>query len=128
LGETLINNGLEEFCRSVIKQAVWKPGQSLVIDGIRHHDVLNKLKEIVRPSSFVLVYISVNEDNRLRRIAQRDGLSQNEACKVDEHSTEKDTKLVLTQLADIKIIGEQPIEMAVKEISNHLSHLLKQEE
>ncbi len=128
LGETLIKSGIEEFCQSVIKQAAWKPGQSLVIDGIRHQDVLNKLKEIVSPSSFVLVYISINEENRWRRIAQRDGLSSNELNNVDEHSTEKETKLVLEQLADIIIDGEQPIEMAVKQISNRLSRLPKKEE
>ena len=127
LGEKLLNNGIEEFCRSVIGQVGWKPGQSLVIDGIRHRDVLNKLKEIASPSLFVLVYISVNEDNRFQRLTQRDGLSQKELDKVEEHSTEKDTKIVLSQLADIKIEGEQPIEVMVKEISNHLSRFLKQE-
>jgi len=126
LGESLINDGIEKFCRAVIAQSIWEPGQSLVIDGIRHQDVLNKLKEIVVPSLFVLIHIYVDENHRLKRIVHRDGLSQIEARNVDEHSTEKDAKLVLSQLADFKINGDQPMDLVVREIETHLDCILRQ--
>jgi dephospho-CoA kinase len=120
LGETLIQDNIGHFCRSVINQTTWKPGESLVIDGIRHHDILNKLKDIVRPSPFVLVYIYIDEDSRLERLAKRDRLNQLEIDKADGHSTEKDVKLVLQQLADITIDGKQSLTVMVSEIVNYL--------
>lgn len=120
LGESLFNNGVEEFCKAVINEVKWSYPRSLVIDGIRHQDVLYKLKEIVAPSHLVLVYIYVNEDHRLQRMVQRDGLNQNDVTAIDEHSTEKDTKVILSQIADIRINGEQSLDIMVREIANHL--------
>lgn len=121
IGASLINNGIEKFCLSVLAQADWKPGQSLVVDGIRHQDILIKLKEIVLPSTFVLVYINVEDENRAQRVAQRDGLTQNDLNKIDRHSTERDAKSILMQLADITINGNGASGAVVSEIVDFLT-------
>lgn len=123
LGESLINDGIEKFCRSVIAQVKWQPGQYLVIDGIRHQEVIYKLKEIVAPSRFILMHIYINEDRRLQRITQRDMISKNEWINVNKHSTEKDAMSLLPQLADFTINGEKALNTIVGEILNYIRGL-----
>lgn len=123
LGESLINDGIEKFCRSVIAQVKWRPGQYLVIDGIRHQAVMYKLKEIVAPSRFILIHIYVNEDHRLQRITQRDIINKNEWIKVNKHSTEKDAMFLLPQVADITINGEKTLNTIVGEILSYIRGL-----
>src|SRR5437764_382109 len=64
IGDELIRQNLEGFCRSVLAQADWKPGQPLVIDGVRHFEVDDLLRRMVGPSKYVLTYVSVDDQTR----------------------------------------------------------------
>lgn len=43
IGADLVEKDVAEFARAVLAQADWRPGQSIVIDGIRHVTVLDHL-------------------------------------------------------------------------------------
>lgn len=119
VGENLISTNLEGFCRDVLAQAPnWKPGKSLVIDGIRHVEVNNLLKELVAPSKYVLVIIEVNEQIRLERL-HRAGIEQDDLIKrVESHSTEKQAKTILPQIADFIIDGNESLPRLLERLNN----------
>lgn len=110
VGEELIRTNLEAFCRNVLAQAPnWKPGQPLVIDGIRHIEVNNLLKEVVAPSKYVLALLVVDEQTRKERLYQ-EGVKQTELiARIESHSTEEQVKTVLPQFADFRINGNEPL-------------------
>lgn len=115
VGEDLIRNNLEEFCRSVLAQAPnWKPGKPLLIDGVRHVEVSNLLKEIVAPSKYVLALLEVKEETRMERL-HREEVKENDVIKrIESHSTEAQVKNVIPQIADFIIDGNQPLPELLK--------------
>ena len=86
----------------------WKPGQSLVVDGIRHAEVLEELRRIAAPSNVFLVFVSVDESVREARLLERDGRKSEELKVVETHSTETQSKTVLPLMADLIVDGNQP--------------------
>jgi dephospho-CoA kinase len=116
VGELLINSDIHSFCLNVLKQVEWKPGDSVVIEGIRHVEVLKKLKEITAPSDFFLVFIDIDEKIRLDRIQIRDTNTIKEQRLIDNHSTEIHVKGHLLQMADIIINGNNNPDSIVMEL------------
>lgn len=110
VGEDLIRNNLEEFCRSVLAQAPnWKPGKPLVIDGVRHVEVSNLLEEIVAPSKYILALLEVDEETRMERL-HREEVKENDIIKrIESHSTEAQVKNVIPQIANFIIDGNEPL-------------------
>src|SRR5262245_37743225 len=43
LGEQLVRKDVRGFCEDVLKQQPWEPGRPLIIDGVRHIEVLEAL-------------------------------------------------------------------------------------
>ena len=117
VGEDLIRNNLEEFCRSVLAQAPnWKPGKPLVIDGVRHVEVSNLLREIVAPSKYVLALLEVNEETRIERF-HREEVKENDVIKrIESHSTEAQVKNVIPQIADYRINGNEPLPILIERL------------
>src|SRR5689334_9105441 len=48
LGEHFVRDSLEQFCRDVLGSVGWMPGQGIVVDGIRHTQTMEVLRNIVR--------------------------------------------------------------------------------
>lgn len=116
IGESLIEQDYEGFCRAVVGQALkWKPGESLVIDGIRHLQVKQALEKLVAPSEFVLTYISVDEQIRRQRL-QNEGIADPQRIeRIESASTEVQVRNELPQIADITLDGtEQPEKLVEK--------------
>jgi dephospho-CoA kinase len=110
IGEELVKTNLEDFCLKVLSQAPnWKPGKSLVIDGIRHVEVSNFLKKYVAPSKYVLTVIEVDEQTRVERL-RREGIRQNDLIeRIESHSTERQVETILPHIADFIIDGNEPL-------------------
>ena len=120
IGEQLVASDVENFCRAVLKQKGWKPGQSLVVDGIRHKEVLDTLKAIVAPTKLVLVFIEVNQDTLRARIENR-ALSHREIDDIQQHSTEVQVKNVLPLVADCILDGHKSVAKLSEEVIDWLS-------
>ena len=71
LGEDLVQNHLNDFCVGVLGQTPWHAGQSLVIDGLRHVEVAERLRLLVAPSELLIVHIVVDATTRERRLTTR---------------------------------------------------------
>lgn len=109
VGEELVETDASVFCRAVLAQADWKPGQALVIDGIRHAQINELLKELVAPSRYVLALIKVDEQIRKERL-YREGVEERALIeRIESHSTESQVKTILPQIADYIIDGSEPL-------------------
>lgn len=123
IGATLVNQGIEQFCGAVLKQVDWEPGQPLVVDGIRHAEIVSTLRRLVAPSELLLVFVAVNESTREARLIER-GLTHREQWRQFEaHSTEAQVQTVLREMADFTADSTQKIEELVKEIVTWVQQL-----
>jgi adenylate kinase family enzyme len=116
VGASLVNRGIEQFCSSVLAQVNWKPGQPLVVDGIRHAEVVSTLHRLVTPSKLLLVFLAVNESIREARLIEKGLTYCEDLQQIETHSTEVQVQTVLSKMADLTVDSTRKIEELVKEI------------
>jgi cytidylate kinase len=113
VGESLIAEGWPEFCQAVLGTVNWEPGDSLVVDGIRHAEVVDQLKAMVGPFRLYLFHVQVDEEIRAERVRRSEHEQLRDA---EAHSTEADVKAVLPSMADLVVDGANPFNLIVEEI------------
>jgi dephospho-CoA kinase len=115
LGERFVRENLEQFCQDVLGSVGWVPGQGIVVDGIRHAQTMEVLRNIVRPMPVLLVYIDVPDAIRSDRLRAR-GVSEDLAKRHEEHSTEAQVIDTLPRLADLRVDGRNTVAVMKAEI------------
>lgn len=116
IGESLVREDLEAFCKAVIAQSGWNGNGPLVIEGIRHLKVANALRHMISPVRFLLVFINADEQVREVRLQQRAYNKGESLRQADSHSTEKDVHTLIPKMADVIVDGTRPVDALVKEI------------
>jgi cytidylate kinase len=106
----------DRFCREVLSHAGWQSGEALIIEGVRHKEIMVSLRKIVAPLEARLVFLDIDEAERLKRIEEREQSSIDRTRAVEEHSTEAQVKDTLPTEADLRIGGDKDVETVVKEI------------
>ena len=101
IGEDLEASDPVKFCCAVLDDAGWHPGESAVVDGIRHVRIWETIKNIVAPQPIYLVYLEAPEELRRARLQERGAKEANYLAKAEAHSTEQDVIAELPQLADL---------------------------
>ena len=86
LGEEMVKSDKNTFCQEVLQDADFRPGHGLVLDGIRHIDILSLIKDLVRPQTVRLVYVESPVADRVKR--NRSDLPQIQ--EIDSHPVERD--------------------------------------
>jgi dephospho-CoA kinase len=119
IGEELVAKRAKEFCEAVLAQAEWQPGESLVVDGIRHVKIVEILREMVRPSVLRLVYVKTADEVRESRLAHEIN-GPKEIERIEHHSTEEQVGTILPRLVDLTVDGEKPIEELISEVRTSL--------
>lgn len=118
MGEELEGADVNRFCRAVVDWAEWRPGSSLVIDGIRHVQVLENLRSLVKPTPLILVFVETDDSRRTSRLAER-GEGEGEDARlglVESHSTEQDVLESLPKLADVRLAADDSTDSAVERL------------
>ena len=110
LGHSLIEENCRFFCHTVIVRSAWKPGMSLVIEGIRHAKVVAMLRSLVAPARFLLLFVDVPEDIICSRLGETGILDKTDLARLEKHSTEIEVKTVLRGTADMIVDGSKGIE------------------
>lgn len=124
VGASLVAENCEEFCRAAVSQAEhWRPGESLVIDGIRHIQVKQALEKIVPPSAFVLGYLTVDDHTRRQRWLESRILTEEKIELLESASTEMQAKADLIEVADFVLDGTRPITTLIEDIKIKLTEL-----
>jgi cytidylate kinase/transcriptional regulator with XRE-family HTH domain/DNA-binding phage protein len=116
LGESLINKGVDEFCRSVLTHYEWRSGEPLVIDGIRHRAVVEALTKLVAPLELRLVFVEVAERERLKRLQRLEKDILPRLADVEGHSTEREVVATLRDIAQWRINGDRRPDEVVQDI------------
>jgi adenylate kinase family enzyme len=125
IGESLVRDDCNGFCRAVLNQADWKPGESLVVDGIRHKQVEEILEEMVKPSLLLTVFLDVDDRLRFTRLptadlfivnGEEETFRQSEIERVDAHSTEAQVKRLLPSTADLVVKGGEPTDTLISKL------------
>jgi len=120
VGAELVEDDIEQFCRAVLAQVNWQPGQPLVIDGIRHVAVLTALRQLVAPMELYLIFIVVDESVRAVRLLERGKSNPTSYQLLELNSTEQQVKGYLENMADLVVDSTCSIEEATKEVTSWL--------
>ncbi|OWP61670.1 hypothetical protein CDA63_18170 [Hymenobacter amundsenii] len=117
LGEQLLAADARAFCANVLAQA---PNQSepLIIDGVRHMQVLRMLRELVAPCSVAHVHLALDEATRAKRIlACRGEVDAQEIQRIDTHTTEQEVINSLPQYADLVVDSYDNLTTVTQKVS-----------
>ncbi|HKQ09499.1 MAG TPA: Shedu anti-phage system protein SduA domain-containing protein [Blastocatellia bacterium] len=106
IGATQVSGDCEGFCRAVLQQVQWEPGQSLVIDSIRHTQVEEILENLVKPSIMLTVFLDVDDRIRLTHLREENITDPSDIERVESHSTEAQVRTVLPKTADLVVKGD----------------------
>jgi dephospho-CoA kinase len=119
VGEELVRTNMKGFCEAVLSRASgWKRGDALVIDGVRHVEVNELLKELVAPSKYILTYIEVDEELRKSRLSAEGLGDEIEIEKIESHSTEKQVETILLPAADVIIRGDDGLAELIDKLAS----------
>lgn len=113
LGARLIReNGIAWLCSQVIARASWDEQRALVIDGVRHIQVLEEIIHQVAGHPTVLVHLAFE--------GARPGLDAEARQRAEQHSTERDVLDALPSKADLVVSADAPLEAVVDAVLNFL--------
>jgi transcriptional regulator with XRE-family HTH domain/dephospho-CoA kinase len=118
LGASLVEKGAEEFCRAVLAHYQWNAGEPLVVDGIRHTEVVEALRRLVAPLELRLIFLDVDDTTRRDRLRQIDEDTPTKRQLVEAHRTEEQVNERLPALADLRLPGNQPVAQLVSTVVN----------
>jgi dephospho-CoA kinase len=120
VGDELIAQSWESFCRGVLDDAAYAGG-SVVVDGVRHHDAAATLRPLVAPVRLLVVAVASPDDERLLRLAGR-GLTDDEITRADAHPNEGEV-LDVVAAADFVVDGRLSVAEAADEVMVWLRNL-----
>jgi cytidylate kinase len=123
VGVSLISEGWEKFCRAVLSQARWSPGESLVVDGVRHREALDTLASIVTPSRLVVVHVALGRPEQEQRLKGSGVVDSERRRRILAHSTEVQAHAVLPRLADFTVDGGQAVKQETARVVEWLRGL-----
>lgn len=112
LGQTLVDSDPDGFCRSVLHSVSFRPGGDLVLDGIRHVDVLSRIRGLVAPSHTFLIHLAVDDASARQRTENRPG-SILDMARAEAHRVEADLRTFLPAVADRTVDGTAPLSVVL---------------
>ncbi len=115
LGDEQIALGWDQFCSNVLAYFNWKPGQGLVVEGIRHIAAVDTLSSLIAPQRFFLVYLALEETLRRNRLIQRDGVDALFPS-LEGHSSEAQVTEALPRAAALILDASQSLEELAEEV------------
>lgn len=116
IGNELVISDVESFCNNVLQQANWKHGQPLIIDGVRHVNVLIALRKIVAPMKLYLLFISIDGDVQANRFIARETEELLSLQTLELDSTEQQVGTYLRDMADFIVDGSRSVEKVIQDI------------
>jgi dephospho-CoA kinase len=121
LGQALVMSDVEGFVTSVLaREPTWRNVGNLVVDGVRHVEVRLVLINQVRPSTFKLVYLTIDELTRRQRAQTNWDIPQPQLIRYDQDLTEAQIPKILRAYADLTVDNGLPTEIAAKEVISRL--------
>lgn len=116
LGAKLIHkHGIGWLCEQVIARANWDDEGPLVIDGVRHANVLDEIVRQVAGHPTVLVHLAFGGTRE-----NASTLDAEARQRAEQHSTERDVLDVLPSRADLVVSTDAPLESVINTVLKFL--------
>lgn len=112
LGQSMVEKDPASFVAGVFEYAGHTSLDSIILDGMRHVEVLNALQSFVAPSIVRLVLVKVD---RGVLAARHEEVGQ-DISEVLAGPAEQQVQSALAKLADLVVDGNAPVDIAVKNI------------
>ena len=106
-GQRFVQDDLSWFVESVLEMApAWKDAGNLIVDGLRHVEVLLTLRQKVQEAGANLFYIHVQADPLRRETAALDrGINEQDMYRYDRALSEAQMNRILPAYADLQVDG-----------------------
>ena len=101
LGQDLVTENVGEFCKQVLGTVQFSPGEQIVIDGVRHKEVLEVISKISHNQPMKVIYLTASDRTRRRRTPQH-----LELASIESHEVESEVERDIKGLADFVIETE----------------------
>src|SRR5207302_493379 len=101
---------------AVIAQSFWRPGQPLVIDGLRHAEVFNALRNLLKPMDVFEIYLDADIPTREARLRERGEVHVDGVKEIDSHIVEQQLLTILPGLAERTMDANGPENEQVDEL------------
>lgn len=121
--ELLSSVGPQNFVRNVLADSSWNRLSPLVVDGLRHEQVLMALRKEVEPIPVLLVYLEATSSLRHERVAARDKGADSNLQEFELHSTEKEVATRIRSLASVILDSSTSEETLVEAILSEMRRL-----
>jgi adenylate kinase family enzyme len=121
LGDKLVSRDVRRFCEDVLEQEPWEPGQPLIIDGVRHVEVLDSLSEILSPARAYLIYINVDRTTQVKRLKIDPLRHEKTLDELEKHPTEEQVRSRLPDRAALVIDGTQDPDESTRQVIEFLA-------
>jgi hypothetical protein len=115
IGDDLVKKDAELLCDKVLSRADWTKGSPIVIDSIRHDEVLPVLESRLAPIPFGFICVDLEWDVQQKRwdknkeAEQRDLPFHKTLEELQTHDAEIDIITSFIQKADLVVDGSKPI-------------------
>jgi cytidylate kinase len=96
LGQSLVTGNVRDFCRRVLGTVEFSAGEQIVLDGVRHKEVLEEISELTERQPIKLVLLVASEKTRRNRSPQ-------DIDFIDSHRVESEVKAQFRSIADLVI-------------------------
>lgn len=101
LGQHLVSENVVAFCRQVLETVKFSPGEPIVLDGVRHKEVLDAISTLSPDQPIKLIYLAASVGTRKARTTRNLDLAA-----IDAHEVESQVEPDLRALADLVIDTE----------------------
>ena len=111
LGQALVSEDVLGFCRHVLETVSFSPGEQIVLDGVRHKDVLESMARLSPGQPIILIYLAASVETRKARTPRNTDLMA-----VDSHKVESHIENELRVLADLVIDTEGDVDESFRRL------------
>jgi thymidylate kinase len=109
-----------EFAMGALTNAGLRPRDApFAIEGVRYVSTLEGLREVAAPLPVALIYLTVSDAERDRRLAA-EGVAVAEGRRWEEHPTEHDVLHRLEAVADLVVDADAPADLVAKTVERWL--------
>lgn len=115
LGVECIEAGWGRFCSAVLEFGGWRPGDSVIVEGIRHPEAVGALNAVAAPGRVFLVFLAADDVVIQARIRVRDG-SEVELQKIESHPSDGGVGERLHAVTDIVLDASRPLPALAGEV------------
>lgn len=122
-GQKLVQNQLDGFVAGVLDRSPgWRDNGNLIVDGLRHVEVLLTLRRQIGPSTLFYVHVKADPLRREEAAIER-GIPEQNMFRYDRALSEAQMNRILPAYANMEVEGSLGFSINVDEIVQHISGL-----